>query len=751
MRLTLRTLIAYLDDQLKGSQAKEIGQQIQESAVAKELIERIKEVTRKRRVESPELNDPKFDANHVASYIDNSLNAEQLVVFEKLCHDHDMYLSEVASIHQILSLVLSEPIVPSAKTKNRMYELDEQTASTGDALLGDNASTLDAGQQPGLAGHDKKVPDYLKESPLPQRFWPITIMLAIGLGWLYVIFTDDAFKNNAINNDQNINLAQNDVNQKKQVAPNVQVPQIDDKANSPLTSSTTVVDAAHQKNGQNNSNNTSTNGNITKDSKTTNPSNIGGTGNGKTEIAMNKNDLNKNDLNKNDTNSNNTTGTDTGKTGTGNNSTDTKMETNKDTDNNKPDEKPPETPKPIPPIPDLVFTNDDQILIRQPKRDSEWYLVNSNSKILVNQLVACPEPFRSELDMAEKQLRLTLGSHTACEFLPPKEGMEFGISIKRGHLIFKRPYSALEIANKPLPLYVIVGNKEWKVEIPPGNSLFGFNVTPRLSQHLEEDFGEDTHHIVLKIDDGELKLTDKEANELVHKPGTEIKLDAITSKIVGAAEQQEVKKLRVDPINWLVENEHQKSIIQRKNAKAYFAEFDSGPADNPQPVWLSITPLVTGEKPQMAEFAAKTLALKTWKNGDHAMELIEAIARSEHEGARMIAIDGLREWLPNNPDNAKNLRVDLEKVFPQEPSFEVYQLLWGFNENDLKDPNISQQMMEWLLSDYTVIRELAIYHIERVTGTRNGYKPLDPATVREPNVIRWRNQLERDGALVNDK
>ena len=48
MRLTLRTLLAYLDDTLDPSQAREIGQKVAESHVAQELIDRIKKVTRRR-------------------------------------------------------------------------------------------------------------------------------------------------------------------------------------------------------------------------------------------------------------------------------------------------------------------------------------------------------------------------------------------------------------------------------------------------------------------------------------------------------------------------------------------------------------------------------------------------------------------------------------------------------------------------------------------------------------------------------
>src|SRR4051794_1315273 len=53
LRLTLRTLLAYLDDTLEGDQVKVIGQKVAESDTAQELIARIKQVTRRRRLTTP--------------------------------------------------------------------------------------------------------------------------------------------------------------------------------------------------------------------------------------------------------------------------------------------------------------------------------------------------------------------------------------------------------------------------------------------------------------------------------------------------------------------------------------------------------------------------------------------------------------------------------------------------------------------------------------------------------------------------
>ncbi len=126
MRLTLRTLLAYLDDTLEPSQAKLIGQKVAESDTAQELIARIKQVTRRRRLTTPPpAGGPggKIDANTIAEYLDNSVAAEQLAEVEQICLASDVHLAEVAACHQILTLVLGEPSLVPPMAKQRMYGL----------------------------------------------------------------------------------------------------------------------------------------------------------------------------------------------------------------------------------------------------------------------------------------------------------------------------------------------------------------------------------------------------------------------------------------------------------------------------------------------------------------------------------------------------------------------------------------------------------------------------------------------------
>src|SRR2546425_12971401 len=86
VRLTLRTLLSYLDDTLEPSQAKAIGAKVAESEQARELMERIKQVTRRRRLTTPPTSGPGgIDANTIAEYLDNEVTPETAAELEQIC------------------------------------------------------------------------------------------------------------------------------------------------------------------------------------------------------------------------------------------------------------------------------------------------------------------------------------------------------------------------------------------------------------------------------------------------------------------------------------------------------------------------------------------------------------------------------------------------------------------------------------------------------------------------------------------
>ncbi len=167
MRLTLRTLIAWLDDTLTPGEVRAIGLQVAESPFAKELVERVHRVTRQRRLTIPPEDGPEAaDPNVVARYLDNQLPAEQVAEFEKRCLTSDVHLAEVASVHQILSLIGHKAKVPG-DAKGRMYRLVQGREAA-------NEARADRATQPAQASSPKPAARPISawsEVATPARPW----------------------------------------------------------------------------------------------------------------------------------------------------------------------------------------------------------------------------------------------------------------------------------------------------------------------------------------------------------------------------------------------------------------------------------------------------------------------------------------------------------------------------------------------------------------------------------------------------
>src|SRR6185295_14479332 len=100
-------------------QAREIAPKVAESDVARELIDRIRRVMRRRSLTIPDKADP----NIVAEYLDNDLSGEKLAEVEEQALHSDVHLAEIAACHQLLTLITTEPAHVPPTARQRMYGL----------------------------------------------------------------------------------------------------------------------------------------------------------------------------------------------------------------------------------------------------------------------------------------------------------------------------------------------------------------------------------------------------------------------------------------------------------------------------------------------------------------------------------------------------------------------------------------------------------------------------------------------------
>ncbi len=188
MRLTVRTLLAWIDGVLGPEDQKDLGEKVAASDVAGRLIERANSV-----VAHPELSAPRpegrglaDDPDTAAEFLDNVLGAEPLQAFERVCIESDIHLAEVAACHRLLAEMTANPqvIEPLEAGQRRMLlAVIAKHVSGGmtarESALPTGAARLRTTPAPAAAGEPRR----------PSRRAPLTawISAAAALGLLLLL------------------------------------------------------------------------------------------------------------------------------------------------------------------------------------------------------------------------------------------------------------------------------------------------------------------------------------------------------------------------------------------------------------------------------------------------------------------------------------------------------------------------------------------------------------------------------------
>ncbi len=717
MRLTLRTLIAYLDDELQPDQAKEIGQKLTESSYATALVDRIKEVMRRRRLSAPELfgKGAGLDPNLVAEYLDSELTPAEVVDVEKICLDSDMHLAEVAACHQILTLVLGDPVEVRQETRSRMYGLgpvatnDVVRANDFPGALPDHesrsipmiASSVSSSHS---GATDHALPDYLQSQTSWRRTGMLVLVLLIGIGWVSLMMNDPTMTSrlrpgarpeNGSTSSEKTASATGDLPEanaaKQQVTPDLpkdsQIAQLD-----PTTSNK--------------------------------PSNV--------RVATSK-ELPEIEPEL----------------------TPAKLVKPLSTPPrpaeavNKPAVEPDEAPlAKVLPAQKLARISKDGILLRFDSEAHDFVVLPKGAELKSGDRLACPEPFRADFVVGDDLCLVALNGGTALRTLGPDEHAGLGFDVEQGTLLFEARglRSAEDDADqvkpqKPsLPITLLLHGQRTRLELATDDAVCGLEVHRHEPTRFETDLNPPSFTASLYVARGSIRFINADGKAAtIDGPG----FLPITSDAAANLKNSEIGRASqlVLP-DWLEPDPRRAAAkLKRPYNTAFEKEFDAD-----QPLLLGMPAVVSNPRPAISELAVKCLALT-----DSYEPLVKVLSRGDHREARLVAITGLRQWLPLDPRNRVLLKAELARHFLPSDADAVYRLLWGFDQSDAKIAATSRTLVGWLESEQLSIRELAFFHVQRLTGLKYEYSPITAFGQRQAAVQRWYSHLEKKGgALVQE-
>lgn len=133
MRLTLRTLLAWLDGVLPATEQDELAAKVASSPIAPKLVDRIRAAMARPGLVAPRPDGRGLadDPNTIAEFLDNVLPAERLETFERVCIDSDMHLAEAADCHATLAELARDPAAVMPLDRRLRKRLLEEVARGG--------------------------------------------------------------------------------------------------------------------------------------------------------------------------------------------------------------------------------------------------------------------------------------------------------------------------------------------------------------------------------------------------------------------------------------------------------------------------------------------------------------------------------------------------------------------------------------------------------------------------------------------
>ncbi len=688
MRLTLRTLLAYLDDRLTSANARELGQKLAASPLATELAERIKAVVRRRRLADDAARQKTIDANLIAEYLDDQLTPELVALIEKEILASDHSLAEVAATHQILGL-LSDPVEIESGLRERLYQMDPTAVDVDD---GDNAAQLDT------AGADWQPLTPQLEAPKRS---PMILLAIMVLGWLGLLATDaDLFNSRppkapaiAVNQPEPPAAPAAAVNQ----APKVQ-PADTGEPTEPLTTEQPV---------------TST----TEDSGK--PPNVAVVDNKNPAAPVTPKDMPP-----------------------------PVEPTNPAT---VPDQPTAAQQPPAARAQQLHLTDDYAMTIVSSPDDAQWQWATTLTdgqavewdSVLRTRIVGIAEPYATIVDNHQGGWSTIVRGSSLFAAL---KNEATGIRLFDGRMILLRGALAGQ-ATTPIP--VGIGGRILHFSVPEAGQRIGIHVMPLMD--AQEQVVVDDAQAVVDDESAQLPLSnpcmvyifaaegdvvvrvDQAETPVTIRRGNMLQWDTNSETLPAETTAQTI----IIP-DWVIEP----ADPQTDATKSLLSQLATG-FQKSESVTDAALSLSEHRNPQIAALAMK-LPVLLRKVDDLAIMLLQ----SESQVVRRESIMGLQQVLYQSSSGAARIRTALETRLPERDLEDAMRLLQGVTRTAAEERDVSEWLVAMLDSKRVAIRELAIYNLERITGDDQGFFAGDTSG-RVAAVRRWQRILSRNnGRLV---
>jgi hypothetical protein len=723
MRLTLRTLLAYLDDTLEPAQAKAIGHKIAESPTAKEIIDRIKEVVRRRRLTTPPATGPnaKLDPNTVSEYIDSVLPADQLAQVEEICLESDVYLAEIAACHQILTVVLSEPALVPPTARQRMYGLVQGPEAIPYRKVArlEQPNGITAGA--GMARDETDdtlllgLPFFNRHGTWVRWLLPIAgvVLLVAAIGVAVWIALPPQAHISPPSSDWQFTQANNSA---REASPGTSL-KTPDKAESktpekpdrgtPDTPETKSADKAENKVPDKSENKppdrpetkTPDKPEIKKPEKPESqpPENIAAKTPDRPEAKT----------------------------------------------PDKPEQKPSKGDRKVVGKYVSPATADPNILLQRQSNGTTWHrLTHQDSVYSEDSLVSLPG-YRSKIQM-DRGIELVLwgnlmgqgssGKIYAFEsavVLHDAPSVDLDITVNHGRIAVTN--------SKPegnASIRIRFHDESWELTMEPASEV-AFELTGEympgvdFSRQPGKDDGPSSYAglFVLK---GEIAMKVRYATHRMREPkGPALYL---WDNVRGPAPAPE--SLPSLPA-WAA-----KASPRSPNLKMAQALENLSRRLTPKTKVEDILPELVNEN----DPASQRLAVYTMAAVNDLPDLLEALADESHSEVRLAAIEALRHWTGQSADRDLKLFQSLAKKYKPMPAEIIMHLLHGFSEQRLNEPDTYETLIEYLKNDYLPVRQLAFWHLANLRRTSDiaktiPYRPEEGTDQRERAYSAWKEKI----------